>query len=366
MDMDFAYCPVIKGKINDIKAMAFVAPVLAASVKPLFELPPFKPTDKPEEVLSRFAVRLGKLYSTRPCYVDFPLLKPGARTSGGELALDVGFGQLNAMNVQFEPVYGFDRDESLWGMVAQQALRSGGMLLRLDPDDLEFSEETVERIVDLRRHGLDLRLLDVMIDRRYVESRVAALGVVGETADFIERLVTATTVRKVLVAASSAPKTVAEIQKDGYGAITRSELTLWANLATERLPIRPIFGDYGVIHPDFSDLTMSTHINGKIRYTQGTKFHIHRGHSLRLGDKYEQYRKLSASVASSKHYQSKTFSYGDRYIFDCAAGHAGTGNPGTWVLVDQNHHISYALEQQQRLSVLVNRGLPVEEVLDRA
>lgn len=366
MDIDFVYCPVIKGKINDIKAMAFVAPALAENVKPLFELPPFKPTDNREEVLSRFAMRLAKLYSGRPCYVDFPLLKPGANTSGGELALDVGLGQLNAMHILFEPVYGFDRDEALWDVVIRQAIRSGGMLLRLDPDDLEFPEETVERILDLRRFGLDLRMLDVMIDRRYVASRVAAISGVGEIAEFIENLATATTVRNVIVAASSAPKTVAEIDKDGYGEVSRNELTLWATLATERLPIRPVFGDYGVIHPDFSDLTMSTHINGKIRYTQGATFHIHRGHSLRLGDKYDQYRRLSAAVINSRHYQGNTFSYGDRYIFDCATGHAGTGNPGTWVLVDQNHHISYAVDQQQRLNVLVSSGMPLEEVLDRA
>lgn len=364
--MDFSYCPVIKGKINDIKAMAYVAPAVASVVKPLFELPPFKPTDKPEEVLSRFAMRLAKLAARRPCYVDFPLLKPGALTNGGERALEVAFGQLNAVQVPFEPVYGFDRDESLWGLVGVQANRSGGLLVRLDPDDLEFPDETIERILELGRHRLDLRMVDIMIDHRHIGSDVDAMVAAGSTADFVEKLATATTIRKLLIAGSSAPKTVTDIDKDGYGEITRHELTLWARLATERLPMRPIFSDYGVIHPEFSDLTMSTHINGKIRYTQGTKFHIHRGHSLRLGDKYDQYRVLSSGVLSSAHYQGNKFSYGDRYIFDCATGHAGTGNPGTWVLVDQNHHISYAVNQVQRLSLLVRNGLPAHEILENA
>ena len=65
MDIDFIYCPIIKGKINDIKAMAFVAPTAASAVKPLFELPPFKPTDTPDEILSRFATRLAKLSGRR-------------------------------------------------------------------------------------------------------------------------------------------------------------------------------------------------------------------------------------------------------------------------------------------------------------
>ena len=363
MDMDFNYCPVIKGKINDIKAMALVAPRLADSVKPLFELPPFKPTDLPEQVLSRFAVRLANLYPNRPSYVDFPLLQPNARTTGGELALSVGMGQLSAMNIAFEPAYGFDRDETLWGDVIRQANRSGGLLLRLDPDDLDFHEETVERIIDLRKRGLNLNILDVMIDRRSIPSRAAAIEAATDSAEFIERLCTSASVRKILIAASSAPKTVTHIDKDGYGRVDRAELALWATLATERLPVLPIYSDYGVIHPDFSDLTMSTHINGKIRYTQGATLHIHRGHSLRLGDKYNQYRTLSAAVVGGAHYQGNSFSHGDRYIFDCATGQAGTGNPGTWVLVDQNHHISYAVAQQGRLSAMVRVGLPAEDVL---
>lgn len=366
MDTDFSYCPIIKGKMNDIKAMSFVAPQLASTMKPLYELPPFKPTESPEVVLSRFVSRMSKLAAKRPCYVDFPLLKPGTMTSQGETALQVAYGQLNAMRIPFEPVYGFDRDLALWPLVVRQAERSGGMLLRLDPDDLEFPEETIEKIGDLKSHGVDLRMLDVMIDQRFLSNQQKTMTAAGEIADFIESLAKSFRFRKVLIAGSCAPKTVTEIQKDGYGAIERHELKLWAILATERLPIMPIYSDYGVVHPDFSDLTLATHINGKIRYTQGTSLHIHRGHSLRIGDKYGQYRRLSAEVAGSRHYQGNNFSYGDRYVYDCATGHAGTGNPGTWVLVDQNHHFTYAANQLQKLRTLADRGLAADALLERA
>jgi hypothetical protein len=366
MDFDFAYCPVIKGKMNDIKAMSYVVGPVAALIKPLYELPPFLPTQTPEQVLARFATRLSKLNGSRHCYVDFPLLKPGAKTSSGEPALDAAFSQLNLLGVQFEPVYGFDRDESLWPLLVRQATRSGGMLLRLELDDVDFPEDTIEKVIDLQRYGLDLRTLDVMIDCRYIPSEVEARSVAAEVGDFIEKLATTTTTRKTLVAGSSAPKTVTAIEKNSTADVTRNELTLWATLATERLPVEPIYADYGVIHPDFSDLTASTHINGKIRYTEGTKFHIFRGHSLRLDDKFEQYRKLAAAVMGSRHYLGNTYSHGDRYIHDCATGHAGTGNPGTWVLVDQNHHVSYALNQLQKLRTLVARGYPAEAVLERA
>lgn len=366
MDFDFAYCPIIKGKLNDIKAMSFIAPPLAATIKPLYELPPFKPTDDPEVVLSRFASRLWKSAVKHPCYVDFPLLKPGARTSSGDIALEVAYGQLNAVRVQFEPVYGFDRDDALWPLVARQGQRAGGMLLRLDADDLEFEDETIERIRDLHSFGIDTRMLDVLIDHRYLDDPQLALSSAGITADFIDNLASAVRIRKFIVAGSSAPKTVTNIEQDGYGRVSRSELTLWASLAAERLPFTPIYSDYGVIHPDFSDLTLATHINGKIRYTQGTNFHIHRGHSLRRGNRYDQYRQLSADVVGSAHYQGPTYSSGDRYIYDCAIGHVGTGNPGTWVFVDQNHHFSYTAKQIQLLRALAAGGFRAESIMERA
>lgn len=155
---------------------------------------------------------------------------------------------------------------------------------------------------------------------------------------------------------------MANIDRDGEAAIPRHEISLWAILATERLPLTPIYSDYGVIHPDFSDLTLSTHINGKIRYTASQHLYVFRGHSLRKLNKYEQYRTLAAKVIACEHYQGNSFSYGDRYIYDCATGYAGTGNPGTWVLVDQNHHISFVAQQMTRLVARVGAGARVNEL----
>jgi hypothetical protein len=365
MDHEFLYSPIIKGKLNDIRAMAYVEHSLARQTKPLYELPPFRPTKKPEEELTRFVQRLSKMSGPRPCYVDFPMLKPGAIVVTGESALLSGFALLKNAGVQFEPVYGFDRDEAMLSTVVQWAQQQGGMLLRLDQDDLDFPEETIERIFDLRAMGLDLRMLDLLIDHRYIGTEAEALAAAASTCDFVDALLRFVRVRTVIVSGSSSPKTVVEIGKNSHGAITRQELVLWANVVTQNLPVTLVFGDYGVIHPDFTDLTPSTHINGKIRYTQGTKLHIHRGHSLRQGEKYEQYRRLASAVIGGSYYQGREASYGDRYIYECATGHAGTGNPGTWVMVDQNHHLSYTVKQMATLRTLVTRGLTAEALLDQ-
>lgn len=363
MDVKFQYCPVIKGKINDIKALAGVQMSVASYMTPLYELAPFKQDDNVDNVLARFAMRLSKYVTHRQNYIDFPMLKPNSQTADGMPTLEAAFAHLNNLGVGFKPTYGFGRDEEQWGLVLDQARISNGMLLRLERDDLDFSYETLERIVALRRHGLDLSAVDLFFDARYLSSYADAQDVAGQIIDFLTILESNLSVGTVIVSGSTAPKTVTSIEKDGYGAITRHELTLWANVAL-RFPQLPIvYSDYGVIHPDFSDMVMSPHINGKIRYTEGSKIHVFRGHSLRQEDKYEQYRVLSTKVIGAPIYQGEKFSLGDKYIADCASGVGGTGSPGTWVLADQNHHFTYASRQIAQLGAMMAVGEKSKEIL---
>lgn len=366
MSQEFIYCPIVKGKLNDIKAMAYVEHRLASQTKPLYELPPFRKTGNSEKELARFVKYLSKMSGPRPCYVDFPLLKPGARIESGESIVDVGFSWLKSAGVNFHPVYGFDRDEASLSSVIQWADRQGGMLLRLEQDDLDFPDETIERILDLQTNGLNFKQLDVMFDHRYIRTEAESLRAASDTCNFVDNLLRFVPVRTIVVAGSSSPMTVSEIGKDSHGEIARQELILWANIITQRFSVRFIFGDYGVIHPDFSDLTPNAHINGKIRYTSGSRLHIYRGHSLKQGDKYDQYHRLAANVKNGPFYLGSKFSYGDRYIFECAEGRAKTGNPGTWVMNDQNHHFTYAVQQIERLQALARPSLSVESLLEQA
>lgn len=363
MDIKFQYCPVVKGKINDIKAVAGVQMSVASSMTPLYELAPFKQDENVDNVLARFAMRLSKHVTHGQNYIDFPMLKPNSQTADGIATLEAAFAHLNNLRVGFKPTYGFGRDEEQWGLILSQAKKSNGMLLRLERDDLDFSHETLERIMDLRSHGVDLSTVDLFFDARYLSSYVDAQSVAEQIIDFLTILDNNLSVGAVIVSGSTAPKTVTSIEKDGYDAITRHELTLWANVALRFPHLSIVYSDYGVIHPDFSDLVMSSHINGKIRYTEGTKIHVFRGHSLRQEDKYEQYRVLSAKVVASRMYQGRNFSSGDKYIADCASGIGGTGSPGTWVLADQNHHFTYAARQIVQLGAMVATGEKSKAIL---
>jgi hypothetical protein len=126
------------------------------------------------------------------------------------------------------------------------------------------------------------------------------------------------------------------------------------------------YGDYGVIHPDFSQSAPSPNANAKIRYTRGQSIHYFRGTSLYKPSNFPQYHELARRVVNSQHYRGQEYSVGDGEMWDCA--HRGTrpGNLGTWVRIDQNHHIVSTIEQVGILTnrlVAGRRNLSVEELL---
>jgi hypothetical protein len=184
---------------------------------------------------------------------------------------------------------------------------------------------------DLKKHDLD-ELQDIVRDFFKINPRIRGY-------------------RSIILAGSSALKTVSEVQQDGIGHVVRRELTLWSRVQREvsrDLPL--VFGDYGVIHPDFSDQGPNKYMNAKIRYTDRGRIVYFRGHGLKHPVKdYVQYHGLAAQVRDSAAYRGREFSYGDWYIDAVADFNSTSGHPGTWVLADMNHHLEYTTMQMSRL-----------------
>jgi hypothetical protein len=59
----------------------------------------------------------------------------------------------------------------------------------------------------------------------------------------------------------------------------------------------------------------------------------------------------------------RDYSFGDEYIWRCAHYEAGTGNLGTWVEVDTNHHLVQTNHMLPMALAALRDGLAVEDVL---
>jgi hypothetical protein len=342
------YIPVIKGKKNDLVALGNLSSICKKEVKPLIELLPTPDNSTFENHVAKFVGNIMKEYPEGPIVVDMYGVRPGETNSEGTSALIYAFNSLYLSGRAFTPCYGFERDDSVWLKLRELIHKlKNGFAFRIDYDDLDdVAEETWVQILNRMAYvGATADNVDLLIDLRYLDDQKSAEAF-NVVSQFLDLCPGGMNFRSTAVLGSSALKMVSSIPKDGIGKIERTELNIWLNLSRRyegQIPL--VYGDYGIIHPDFSDIGPSPKATGKIRYTFGSEIIYFRGHSLFKPSDFPQYRVLSSKVMSSAAYRGARFSYGDSYIADCASSVAGTGNLGTWVAMDMNHHLEVACRQ---------------------
>jgi Beta protein len=293
MDLKTLYTPIVKGKENDFKAIGKMPRVLAARAFPVVELlAPDEPAQFDASYV-RFGAQLRKHCPEQRVSVDLHSIAPWQKTADGSLGLEALCGYLKGLGIAFVPVFGFDHEQELWDRIASIARREGrGLTFRLTNEDLVVPDDTLEELLDrLSSAKISASDVNLVVDLASLDGMdKAALGKLRDlTQDFIDLAMTAKDFGLVSVVGSSMPKDVSEVPKEGHAAVPRRELPLWLGVAGS-LPELPIaYGDYGIIHPNFSLKAPATNANAKIRYTSNREHHIFRGYSLRQGIKYKQY-----------------------------------------------------------------------------
>lgn len=369
MALRHLYTPILKGKTNDLKALARLPADIHPLIKPLLEPPAPKKGETIDESLEGFVNKLVTHLPARPVFVDFYWWADDQRTDSGHLAAIQGFDTLLANGRPVTPVYAVGRGEESWLKLPRVVRQHGkGFCFRVDADQLEdAAEETVEEIESrCRELALDSSETDIIVDLRDVrQANWRALRRV--CVDFLALLTPGKSYRSIAIAGSSALKDVgaAPVPVDGSLSIERVELRLWCALLFDQDgATSPVFADYAVVHPDFSASGPNPNQNAKIRYTHGSATTYYRGHRLyRPVKDFEQYRDLARSIVHSDNYAGSKFSFGDSYISQKAHGEGGTGSPGTWVLADINHHVTYVTRRIPQLAPQVLR-VPSESALE--
>ena len=347
------YSPIVKGKLNDLKALGMISGVARTLIKPSIEAMPLPKGGDIDKHLHKLAHYLVKHVPLGEIYLDFYGLLPGQKVADGRDATVAGFKLVKALGRTVTPVYGFGRDDSLWRDLIQIVESNAqGFCFRVDVDDLEdMAEDTWGQILERGAElGLRPNQIDLMVDLRDV-AKFEFDELQGIVEDFFAINPNVRGYRSVILAGSSALKTVGDIPKDGVDHVARRELTLWSRVQREVVPDLPlVFGDYGVIHPEFSDQGPNKNVNAKIRYTDRGRIIYFRGHGLLHPVKdFAQFHALAAQVRESSAYQGPQFSYGDSYIDAVAEFNTTSGNLGTWVLADMNHHLEYTTLQMSKL-----------------
>jgi hypothetical protein len=356
MNTSVVYVPIVKGKKFDLMAAGGVLNDVRRVTKPFIEAMPVNPLQPSiEEHVHKLCSQIKKYLPLGSIFVDFYGLMPDATVTDGTNATVHGFRLLKALGRSVTPAYGLERNDAIWGDLGQIARAFGnGFCFRLSREDLvEYAfddvwSQIIERSAEM---GVASGEIDLLLDMRHIDGE--DLPSLSENiTSFLFHNPGVSEYRSVIVAGSSALKSVGEIEKDGTEEVVRQELRLWSSLWVD-MPdnFKPTFGDYGIIHPDFSDQTPNKNVNAKIRYTVGDKIIYFRGHALHVPtNDYEQYHEIAGRVRSDSRYAGRPESVGDRYIDDCASHRVSPGSLGTWVKVDMNHHICYTARQLVRVT----------------
>ena len=370
MATETLYMPIIKGKANDLKALGRMPKSLLAITSPLVELLPPDEPDKvaaAEQHFAKFASQIRKYCPGQAVNVDLHAISPKQLLLDGSPALELTFAQLHGLGVPFTPVFGFDHEPELWDRILPIVRSEGrGITFRIRRDDLQSASESVSDIVDRALSaGIKTSSINLSIDLGSIADLDGSELVEARThvEEFIEYANLMADFGTLSLSASSMPRDVSDVPQNGAMKVSRREFSLWGAVQGNIRDIDIAYGDYGIIHPNFSDKIVATHANGKIRYTSDLDIHIFRGHSLRTGLKYGQYQEIAARVTSSKFYQGPDYSFGDWRTWGCARGELSTGNLGTWVEADMNHHMVFAAAQARKVATSIRAGMSLSEAI---
>lgn len=354
------YVPILKGKEGEFSAVEDLDLTTKLQIMPLFEVPqvPYdyandRPLRSLAEHVALLPARLLRCWGAqRPVFLDMPW------SAESEEKIEDWSGAWNSVlkacrtsGVLIIPVVSRTTPTPLLEAIGANMPADNshpGVCIRLtvsDADeDVNLDEELVRLLTAVK---CPTKLGDVLIDLGEVGSDLSRVTLLARS---MFQVVPAGMGRRLILAASSFPQDLSEVNASEVTRLARVERRLWLNLRRrpERLP-RPdiIFSDYAVAHPVTKELDPRTmQMSASIRYTADDWLVVKGKNVRRYG--FDQYFSLAKTLIELPEYSGQDFSKGDRYIWECAAKRSGPGNATTWRKVATNHHLTYVTRELAR------------------
>jgi hypothetical protein len=342
------YVPCLRWKQGEYQAVLRLGAAARDFITPLIEVPEmgfdFETRSESKTIrkhLEPFAKRVHEKWGTRPCFVDVLHIPPEKVMTDGRHPVSFLFDALRTARCSAVPVTGLARDSGYQRAVKQAVSRDGsGLCLRVNIEEAAKPGLKDKTNALLANVDIDVEVCDLNLDlgapnfepvegfAKLVEALIRKLPYLGRWRTFT-------------IMGTSFPSSMAEIKRSP-ATIPRSEWILYKRLVSSLLKANvrlPTFGDYGISHPALLSMDMRlVKPSATIRYTTDDGWFIVKGPNVRE-NRYEQYRDHCRTVTGSACYMGSRFSEGDRYIFECAAGSASTGNLTTWRKVGTSHHL---------------------------
>lgn len=360
------YVPILLWKRGEQIGLQHCTENVKDRMTPLLEIPPIDwnyttdvPKKTPDEHVAGIAESIVRSWGTeRPFFLDTYNLDDETDKHGRPICERI-YKDCREHSLQAIPVLSLQTPPSeLASIEATIKADHRGVCLRFTPQDLE-NEDVFRRWVEerLNEFGLSNEEVDLLFDLGYTPERPSLVHIRALINDV---LFEHSSWRTFTVASTSFPVDLSDVERDSIEALLRIEWETWEKLLSayqsRRIPRMPTFGDYAINNP--TPLAIDprrTNPSGQIRYTIENEFIIVKGGAVRdtkrgqevvaRGRTYKQMRGLCQALVSRDDFRGRDFSWGDRYILDCANGQVSTGNAETWRRVGTNHHLTFVVEQ---------------------
>jgi len=336
------YVPIFKAKQGEFRALQNISERTKNKLTPFFDIPRQESNDRRslEAYLSTRALNLSKAVANFDfSFVDFYDLALDLRTSHGQHYLDYFFSELSEHNTNAIPVLGLDRDQNYLDSIHNLLKEDiNTICIRLLDNDIATpgpTNEEINKILDV----LKIRPCNVhlLLDFRNI-SDVNVSEKKEDTVDFLKKLNEINAWLTLIISASSFPENLSEVERYSEKLIPRLEFKLWKQILTlyknrqiERLPT---FSDYCICHPDLLDFRPEYNPSVSIRYTLEEHWLILKqaGLKRKVGERtvydFSQFHSLSNRLRGDRRYFGPEYSYGDKYIYDCARRRVKKGRNG--------------------------------------
>jgi len=347
------YIPFLKFKQNEILGIGELEQGIRNQIAPLFDIPRTQRIMDAKEIDRRLDLAETDLNKTTKQAPAYPFLIDNFDIDD---SIDLyGVPQYRAILNRFcahpiVPVIAFDRHVDHNDAALDHITKKpGAIAIRLQPEDLASYNLT-----KINLNAIWPKLLNAKPSQIILLLDFRVMGDVEEahkrSSDFLAKFLKEFSVSVLVVAGSIIPANITQlIGTAAFKHAIRLEHSLWQALRKTPGLEGMLYGDYGVVSPEYSDLDLDPKLMNnvstpKVFYPYSDSFYIERGRRFRTHG-YGQYFSISDAIVKQPFFRGEPYSYGDKYIHDrsflSALKPAKGGSPSTWIKSLTAAHVTF-------------------------
>lgn len=348
---DQTYVPALRWRMGEYQALMRLSKAAKDRVVPFITIPEiefdfdtWEPKKSVHEHIHPFAARFKAKWHKRPAWIAVhKKIVDGSMNDGRDIYSYV-FEGLREFEASAVPALSLDPDQRIIRSVAEIIKRDSlGVAVAVRLEDL-MQENLAERIAELSDAlGVESCDVDLIVDLggpnfEPYDAFSSALVVALKKLDNLDRF------RNFVLIGTAIPETYKDIGK-GFDELPRHEWLFYQQLLATPSPglRRPTYGDYTIVHPDFTPVDMRMiKPAGKLIYTTPKTWWMRKGGAFRGNE--EQMHEHCAALVGTDAFKGSDYSSGDDYIAKCAVKEVGPSNQTRWKNVAINHHITHVLD----------------------